>query len=68
MQLLVNNNNLKHEEVEEIDVSVIFPLVLFPTSPFKLVWNVIIIILLLYTATYVPYATAFINDNGTIEY
>ena len=34
-----------------------------PESTFKVVWNFVIIALLLYTATFVPYRTAFIDDS-----
>ena len=33
-----------------------------PHSTFKNLWNMLIIILLIYTASYVPYRTAFIDD------
>ena len=35
---------------------------ILPESKFKMVWNLIIIALLLYTAIYVPYKIAFINE------
>lgn len=33
-----------------------------PQSTFKLCWNLVIIFLLLYTATYMPYRICFIDD------
>ncbi len=36
-----------------------------PQSKFKLAWNIIIILLLLYTATYMPYRICFIDDAST---
>jgi len=39
-----------------------------PTSIFKMVWNVIIIFLLFYTATVTPYRTAFYDDNDGGDY
>ncbi len=36
-----------------------------PSGKFKLAWNAIIIILLLYTATYMPYRICFIDDAST---
>jgi len=36
-----------------------------PESRFKTAWNLIIIILLLYTATFVPYKTAFLDESST---
>ena len=35
-----------------------------PNSRFKALWNLIMILLLLYTATYVPYKTAFIDETS----
>jgi len=40
------------------------PYILLPSSAFKYYWNMIIIVLLLYTATYMPYRTAF-EDEAT---
>lgn len=34
-----------------------------PNTKFKKVWNIIIIILLLYTATFVPYKTSFYDED-----
>ena len=36
-----------------------------PTEKFKVAWNMIIIIMLLYTATYMPYQICFIDENPT---
>lgn len=36
---------------------------IMPTSTFKIIWNLIIIFLLLWTAIVVPYQTAFIDDT-----
>ena len=36
-----------------------------PDSRFKTYWNLIITLLLLYTASFVPYRIAFIDDNPT---
>jgi hypothetical protein len=34
-----------------------------PDNKFKILWNIIIIFLLLYTATFVPYRVAFIDSD-----
>ena len=39
---------------------------ILPESRFKMVWNMIIIFLLLYTAIFVPYKVAFINEKDGI--
>jgi hypothetical protein len=36
-----------------------------PESKFKQYWNLVITVLLIYTATYVPYKTAFVDESGT---
>lgn len=36
-----------------------------PTAKFKVVWNMIIILMLLYTATYMPYQICFIDESPT---
>lgn len=33
-----------------------------PGSVFKSIWSVLLIVLLIYTATYMPYKTCFIDD------
>ncbi len=38
--------------------------ILMPNSKFKIFWNLVIIALLLYTALYVPYKIAFLDDTG----
>ena len=37
---------------------------IMPDSKFKLVWNIIIVQLLLYTALFVPFKIAFIETDG----
>jgi len=41
-----------------------FFLVIMPESTFKKFWNVVIIILLGYTATYVPFKVSFVDDTS----
>jgi hypothetical protein len=41
-----------------------YPFVLMPESKIKTFWNILMSLLLIYTATFVPYRTAFI-DEGT---
>jgi len=40
-------------------------LIILPSSRFKLIWNFVIILLLLYTSTYVPYRVAFVDESTT---
>ena len=37
---------------------------IMPDSKFKLVWNILVILLLLYTAIFVPFRIAFIKDDS----
>jgi hypothetical protein len=46
-------------EIEE-DIKPMF-LILMPESRFKMFWNVVTLILLMYTASFVPYQTSFID-------
>lgn len=47
----------------DIDVEIKpLPFILMPHNGLKMFWNFIIMLLLLYTATFVPYRTAFIDD------
>lgn len=48
--------------VEE-DVEQLKPWVIYPNSPFKGVWNVVLVFLLFYTATLMPYRIAFADDS-----
>lgn len=38
------------------------PFILMPENKFRMAWNVVTVLLLLYTAFFVPYRTAFIDD------
>jgi hypothetical protein len=40
------------------------PFILMPDSKAKTFWNITIALLLIYTATFVPYRTAFIDDGS----
>lgn len=37
-------------------------LVILPDSKFKLTWNMVVVVLLIYTATFVPYKVAFVEE------
>jgi hypothetical protein len=39
------------------------PYILLPGSRFKNFWNIVNVILLIYTATYMPYRISFIDDG-----
>ena len=37
--------------------------IIMPSSQFKTFWNIIVILLLLYTSTVVPYQVAFVDED-----
>ena len=39
---------------------------IYPQSKFKKTWDIALIILLLYTATYAPYRTAFMYNDASL--
>ena len=39
--------------------------VLMPDNKLKMVWNIVVMMLLMYVATYVPYKIAFIEETST---
>jgi hypothetical protein len=42
------------------------PFILMPDSKVLSVWNIVMMLLLLYTATYIPFKTAFIEDSSDL--
>ncbi len=38
-----------------------FPFIIFPNSKVKNTWNLVVMFLLFYTGTYIPYKTAFVD-------
>ena len=38
------------------------PFILLPDNKIRMAWNMVIVSLLLYTASFVPYRTSFIDD------
>jgi hypothetical protein len=45
----------------------IAPYMIMPTNKFRTYWNILIIFLLIYTATYMPYDVAFIDTPSTLS-
>jgi hypothetical protein len=47
----------------EIEEDIIpLPFILLPENKFRMAWNIVTMILLLYTASFVPYRTSFVED------
>ena len=51
--------------VEIEDEIVPLPIILLPENKFRMAWNVVTMILLLYTASFVPYRTSFIETASS---
>lgn len=43
-------------------------MLILPDSSFKIVWNLIIVVLLIYTATFVPFRVSFLGDDTLAIY
>jgi hypothetical protein len=41
------------------------PFLIYPNSSFKIFWNIVIILLLFYTATWMPYQICFVDQTST---
>jgi len=41
--------------------------IILPSSRFSQVWSLVIAVLLIYTATYMPYKTCFVDESDTLE-
>ena len=65
-----STKKLEHLEIQEKIKP--WPIVLMPDSKILSAWNLIMMVLLLYTATYIPFKTAFIESSSdlvnTIEF
>lgn len=61
-QLLVAKVPINEEESSEVKPCF---LIIMPNSGLKTFWNVLIIAMLIYTATYVPYRVAFVESRGS---
>jgi hypothetical protein len=57
------NNNV--EDIEKMILEKKSKIVLLPNHPFKRFWNILVIVLLLYVATYVPFNICFGVINNT---
>lgn len=53
------SRSIKVEIEDEIEP---LPIILLPENKFRMAWNLVTMVLLLYTASFVPYRTSFIED------
>jgi hypothetical protein len=61
-QMLVTR---KEQNDQDSEILKSCPLIIMPNSRFKMFWNLVIIVLLLYTATYMPFQICFISASST---
>lgn len=56
--------NQSKSSIQEQSVPKSCKYIIMPTDKFKLYWNIIIILMLSYTATYMPYQICFLESSG----
>lgn len=56
----------KSDQVEKMEQMKPLPFILMPDSKVLSIWNLVMMLLLLYTATYIPFKTAFIEDSSSL--
>jgi hypothetical protein len=55
------------KKIEDVqDMKEVYWFIMMPTSVCKGVWNLVVVIILAYTATYMPYKTCFVDDDDTL--
>ncbi|CDW85707.1 UNKNOWN [Stylonychia lemnae] len=64
MDLYLYGSNKKHEfSFKERKP---YPFIVMPNTKISNVWNIVMMFLMLYTATYIPYKTSFIDETSTL--
>lgn len=63
MKLFLHGSE-KHREFIEYTRKPL-PFIVLPDTTISGIWNIVVVILMLYTATYTPYQTSFIDDSTT---
>lgn len=62
-RIFLYGSTKKNVEQEQQDQVKPLPFILMPDSSLISFWNIVMMLLLLYTATYVPFKTAFVEDS-----
>jgi hypothetical protein len=66
-RVIYYHGSTKKLEALEVEESLKpLPCILLPDSKILNLWNIIMMLLLLYTATYIPFKTAFIDDSSSL--
>ena len=63
-RIYLHGSTRKNEYIEMKEKLKPFPLIIMPNSRFKNFWNIVMMVLLVYTGTYVPYKTAFLDTTS----
>jgi hypothetical protein len=63
-EIYIHGATSEHVNLFAEEIPKPFFFVLLPNDLLRIVWNFVIFFLLIYTATYVPYVTAFINSDS----
>lgn len=65
-RIYLYGSDKKHDYLYEQDKLRPLPIVIFPFSKTKNIWNVVMMLLVIYTGTYIPYKTAFIDSSSSL--
>lgn len=66
-RIYLYGSDKKHDYLIEQDNMKPLCCILYPSSPIKNFWNIVIMVLLIYTGTYVPYAISFIQTTTVVD-
>lgn len=65
-RIYLYGSDKKHDYLIERDKLKPLPFIVFPQSRFKSIWNLIMMLVVIYTGTYIPYKTAFIESSDEL--
>ena len=58
----------KEEELKEEENNVPSEYLIYPSNQYKRAWDMIVLVLILYTASWVPIKVCFIDESGTAQF
>ncbi len=64
--IYLHGSSKKQEEIEALEKLKPLPCIMMPDSKVLSGWNIVMMLLLLYTATYIPFKTAFIENSSPL--
>jgi Ion transport protein len=65
-RIFLYGSSKKNEELDLQEQIKPLPFILMPDSQILSAWNIVMMLLLLYTATYVPFKTAFVENSSDL--